>query len=104
MCVLALFNQKDVWTFKEIQEKTRIAPEQLAQSILVLAHPKNNILLKRPNTNTIGDDHRFKFNNDYTGGDRSLIKTPQRRCDAEQQEIVAEEAEIDSAQDAAAAP
>merc|ERR1711964_705283 len=83
MRILTLFNQKDVWTFKEIQEATRIQPEDLlTRSILRMAHPKIHILLKEPNNNTIGDDHTFKFNDGYTGGDRSLIKAPQRRSEA----------------------
>jgi len=65
MCILMLFNQKDIYTFHEISELTQIPASELSRNILSLAHPKVKILLKNPNNKTIADNHQFKFNKKY---------------------------------------
>lgn len=65
MCILNLFNKKDIYTFEQISDLTCIPLEELKRNILSLAHPKVRVLCKNPNTKSIQNNHQFKFNNKY---------------------------------------
>jgi len=65
MCILMLFNRKEIWRFSDIIEETQIPREELCRNILSLAHPKVKVLLKKPNVKNLQDNHEFKFNYKY---------------------------------------
>lgn len=65
MCVLMLFNDHEILTYQEIKQKTGIESEDLERHILALAHPKVNILKKKPNRKQLEDSDQFAFNNKY---------------------------------------
>jgi cullin 3 len=66
MCILMLYNHGDVFTFRQIQELTRISEAELGRHLLSLAHPKVHILVKTPNTRALADDHKFSYNMAFT--------------------------------------
>jgi len=65
MCVLMLFNDNEILTCQEIKQKTGIENEDFERHILALAHPKVNILKKKPNRKQLEDTDQFAFNNKY---------------------------------------
>jgi cullin 3 len=66
MAVLMLFNECDVMTWKQIKDETGIEEDELERYVLAMAHPKVRLLLKRPNSKDLADDHKFKFNTKFT--------------------------------------
>ena len=65
MCILMLYNNYDVLSFKQIEDMTKIPEIELQRQLLSLAHPKVRILKKNPNTKQIAPDHTFEYNNGY---------------------------------------
>lgn len=66
MCILALYNSKNEYTYKDLKDLTSIPDKELQRHMISLAHPKVKILMKSPNTKDIADDHKFSWNEDYT--------------------------------------
>lgn len=67
MCILLLFNDKDVLTLGEIRTKTHIPDLELRRHLISLCTPKNRILKKGSKGRGItSDDDTFTFNHDYT--------------------------------------
>eukprot|EP00457_Paulinella_chromatophora_P002608 gb/GEZN01002613.1/.p1 GENE.gb/GEZN01002613.1/~~gb/GEZN01002613.1/.p1 ORF type:complete len:731 (-),score=119.65 gb/GEZN01002613.1/:115-2307(-) len=66
MCIMMLFNSGDSLTYKHIQEQTNIPADELERHLLSLAHPKVRLLKKNPNNKSLGPDHTFTFNLQYT--------------------------------------
>ena len=75
MFILLLFNEKDIWTFKEICDKTRISRQECLRQIQSMAHPKVKILNKSPNCRQCEDNHKFKINSNYCNS-RRVIHVP----------------------------
>jgi cullin 3 len=75
MLVLLMFNNKQTWTFKEMQDSTGIPKEDLQIAVLSMAHPKVKVMRKAPNTKEVADDHKFQINPKYTNP-RAKIPIP----------------------------
>jgi hypothetical protein len=52
-------------TYKQILDMTGIPRYEIANHLLSLCHPKVNIMLKRPNTKKLEDNHQFQLNAAY---------------------------------------
>jgi cullin 3 len=67
MCILLLYNEKDVLTLGEIRTKTHVPDVELRRHLISLCTPKNRILKKGSKGKGItSDDDTFTFNADYT--------------------------------------
>ena len=67
MCILALFNNRDTLTLKQIREETQIPENELRQHLVSLCTSKHRILRKGSKGKGIsGDDDTFTYNSDYT--------------------------------------
>jgi len=67
MCILLLFNDKDVLTLSQIRNETSIPDQELRRHLISLCTPKNRILKKGSKGKGISsDDDTFTFNSDYT--------------------------------------
>ena len=81
MCILMLFNNCNILTWKDIKTKLEIhennvnVVQNLMANILGLAHPKIKILLKKPKCQELKDDDKFKLNIKYTN-ERYRIRVP----------------------------
>jgi cullin 3 len=75
MLILLVFNSQLRVTAKEIREITGIPKTQLANHLLSLAHPKVQVLQKRPNSNKLADDHKFMLNANFKSQLR-LVSVP----------------------------
>jgi hypothetical protein len=86
MLVLLLFNNKNTWTFKEMQEATSIPREDLQVAALSMAHPKVKVMRKAPNTKDIQDSHKFQLNPKYQNP-RAKIPIPTLNIKSNKPEI-----------------
>jgi cullin 3 len=78
MMILMLFNgrpPRQPMTFKEMQTLLKVPQQDLASHLLSLSHPKTKILLKKPNTRKLEDDHMFLINAQYFSNVR-LVRVP----------------------------
>ena len=67
MCILLLFNNKDVLTLDQIRTETQIPDQELRRHLISLCTPKHRILKKGSKGKGItSDDDTFTFNVDYT--------------------------------------
>ena len=67
MCILLLFNEKDVLTLNQIRAETQIPDQELRRHLISLCTPKHRILKKGSKGKGItSDDDTFTFNFDYT--------------------------------------
>ncbi|XP_024939142.1 cullin-3 isoform X4 [Cephus cinctus] len=68
MCVLMLFNNRDRWTYEEIQSETDIPERDLVRALQSLAMGKatQRVLLKHPRTKEIEPSHCFSVNDSFT--------------------------------------
>jgi cullin 3 len=66
MCIMMLYNEKDSFTYQEIQERTQIPVRELERHILSLAHPKVGILKKKPNVKKVSPTDVFSYNVDFS--------------------------------------
>lgn len=68
MCILMLYNEKDSFTYKELDDRTLIVEKDLQRALMSLAMGKQNqrILIKHPKTKEIGPDHVFTINDSFT--------------------------------------
>jgi cullin 3 len=66
MCILLLFNNKDVLTLGQIRSETHIPDQELRRHLISLCTPKHRILKKGSKGKGISsDDDTFAFNVDY---------------------------------------
>jgi len=65
MCILLLYNDRDIYSWKEIYSKLKIDKSELERHILALAHPKVKVLNKKPNKKILKDEDTFAFNKKY---------------------------------------
>lgn len=65
MMILLVFNSIKRPTYRQIQDLTSIPRNDCAQHLISLAHPKVNVLLKRPNGPKLDDTHQFMINPSY---------------------------------------
>ena len=49
-------------TFKQILDITGIPSAEIEAHLLSLAHPKVNVLEKKPNSNQLAEEHKFRIN------------------------------------------
>uniref|UniRef100_A0A7S4K5Q3 Cullin family profile domain-containing protein n=1 Tax=Paramoeba aestuarina TaxID=180227 RepID=A0A7S4K5Q3_9EUKA len=63
--VMLLFNEKDVYTFVEIKEKTGLEDKELRRILQSLAVAKIRVLGKKPMTKDVNDDDRFCINQNF---------------------------------------
>ena len=67
MCILVLFNTRDMFTLKQIREETHIPEDELRRHLVSLCTPKHRILRKGSKGKGIsGDDDTFTYNAEYT--------------------------------------
>eukprot|EP00475_Leptophrys_vorax_P035106 TRINITY_DN57500_c0_g2_i2.p1 TRINITY_DN57500_c0_g2~~TRINITY_DN57500_c0_g2_i2.p1 ORF type:complete len:512 (-),score=153.39 TRINITY_DN57500_c0_g2_i2:54-1589(-) len=66
MCIMMLYNEKDSFTYSEIQDRTQIPAKELERHILSLAHPKIGILKKKPNVKKVSPTDVFSYNSDFS--------------------------------------
>ncbi|KAL7554184.1 hypothetical protein ACHAWF_017590, partial [Thalassiosira exigua] len=67
MCILVLFNRRDVLTLAQIREETQIPEDELRRHLVSLCTPKHRILRKGSKGKGIaGDDDTFAYNADYS--------------------------------------
>ncbi|CAB0043995.1 unnamed protein product [Trichogramma brassicae] len=68
MCVLMLFNNREKWTYEEIQNETDIPERDLIRALQSLAMGKatQRVLLKTPKTKEIEPTHIFNVNDNFT--------------------------------------
>ncbi|KAL7298835.1 hypothetical protein TKK_0008574 [Trichogramma kaykai] len=68
MCVLMLFNNREKWTYEEIQNETDIPERDLIRALQSLAMGKatQRVLLKTPKTKEIEPTHVFNVNDNFT--------------------------------------
>lgn len=66
MMIMLLFaTNKKVVTYQEMVDMTGIPKYEIANHILSLCHPKVAVLLKRPNTKELEDNHKFMINSKF---------------------------------------
>lgn len=65
MMILLVFNTAKRVTFGQILTITGIPKQEIAHHLLSLVHPKVAIILKRPNTKTLEENHQFMINPKY---------------------------------------
>jgi len=65
MMILLVFNNFKRVTYKQILDVTGIPRFECANHLLSLCHPKVNVVLKRPNTKKLEDNHQFMLNGGY---------------------------------------
>lgn len=66
MMILLLFSaSKKVVSYQEVVDFTGIPKYEIANHVLSLCHPKVAILLKRPNSSSLEDSHKFMINPKY---------------------------------------
>jgi len=70
-----LFNQKNTWSFQDILDCTRIPKEDCMVHLLSMAHPKVNVLRKKPNNKECQSNHLFQINPNYSNP-RAKIDIP----------------------------
>eukprot|EP00456_Euglypha_rotunda_P000958 TRINITY_DN10166_c0_g1_i3.p1 TRINITY_DN10166_c0_g1~~TRINITY_DN10166_c0_g1_i3.p1 ORF type:complete len:346 (+),score=37.27 TRINITY_DN10166_c0_g1_i3:149-1039(+) len=66
MSILMLYNGSTSFTYAELKKATNIPDSELERHLLSLAHPKVRVLRKTPNNKTIGSEHVFAWNTQYT--------------------------------------
>lgn len=68
MCILILYNQRDMYTYKELLVKTQIPEKDLTRALMSLAMGKQNqrILIKTPKTKEMEHEHQFIINDNFT--------------------------------------
>jgi len=65
MMILLVFNQLKTATFKQILDKTNIPRNDIVNHLMSLAHPKVQVLAKKPPTSALEDAHMFRINPAY---------------------------------------
>jgi hypothetical protein len=87
MMIMLAFENGKIQSFKDFQEVTGFSAIDLATPLLSLAHPKVGVLLKRPNTSNLLDDHQFMINPRWDGPKYFKVplfnlkkKTPEQRA------------------------
>lgn len=76
MCILVLFNTRDMFTLKQIREETHIPEDELRRHLVSLCTPKHRILRKGSKGKGIsGDDDTFTYNAEYTSK-MTRVKVP----------------------------
>jgi cullin 3 len=75
MCILMLFERKEVFTYAEIKAETKIPEQELQRHLLSLAHPKVRVLRKQPNNKELAPEHQFAWNHEYKSN-RHRVKIP----------------------------
>ncbi len=67
MCILLLFNERDILTLRQIRSETNIPDQELRRHLISLCTPKHRVLKKGSKGKGISsDDDTFTFNSDYT--------------------------------------
>ncbi|KAL7466447.1 hypothetical protein ACHAXS_006743 [Conticribra weissflogii] len=76
MCILVLFNNRDVLTLAQIRNETNIPEDELRRHLVSLCTPKHRILRKGSKGKGIsGDDDTFTYNAEYTSK-MTRVKVP----------------------------
>jgi len=76
MCILVLFNTRDMLTLKQIRDETHIPEDELRRHLVSLCTPKHRILRKGSKGKGIsGDDDTFTYNAEYTSK-MTRVKVP----------------------------
>ncbi|KAM8839512.1 LOW QUALITY PROTEIN: cullin-3-B-like [Synchiropus picturatus] len=67
MTILMLFNNRDKWTFEEIQQETDIPERELVRALQSLACGKQTqrVLIKEPRSKEVEKDHEFTVNDQF---------------------------------------
>lgn len=65
-CCLLLFNESDTLSYREIQERLLLPPEEVTRLLHSLSCSKYKILIKNPNNKTISSVDTFTYNNGFT--------------------------------------
>jgi cullin-4 len=65
MMILLVFNSFKRVTYKQMLDFTGIPKGEIANHLLSLCHPKVSVLLKRPNSKKLEDNHQFMINPQY---------------------------------------
>ena len=65
MCILALYNKKNQYTFQDILNETQIPRDELKRHIISMSLPKFQILRKKPNDKGIRATDVFSINYDF---------------------------------------
>lgn len=73
MIVLTVFNDQNIWTFKQILEITNISCNELENVLLTMCHPKVGILLKQPNRRQFNANDRFCINSRYSNPNKLVF-------------------------------
>lgn len=68
MCILMLYNDRDIYSYQELAEKTQIPEKDLTRALMSLAMGKQNqrILVKHPKTKEIEPGNQFTINDSFT--------------------------------------
>ncbi|ETO24401.1 hypothetical protein RFI_12758 [Reticulomyxa filosa] len=65
MCVLMLFNQHEILTWKQMKTLTGIDQDALEKHVLGLVHPKMKLVLKKPSRRELNDTDKFMLNKGF---------------------------------------
>lgn len=86
MMIILLFNTNKRVTLKQMVDMTGIPLIELSNHLLSLCHPKVSVLLKKPNTKQLADDHLFQLNSAYKNPLRKIVIPVMRINDVEASE------------------
>jgi len=73
MMILLLFNANKKVTFQQICEVTGVPKFEISHHLLSLVHPAVKVLLKKPSTKALEDDHMFMVNPKYFNRLRRVV-------------------------------
>jgi cullin 3 len=65
MMIMLIFNTTKTVSFKQLLDFTGVPKYDLGHHLLSLAHPKVSVLLKRPASKTLEEEHQFMINPKY---------------------------------------
>jgi hypothetical protein len=65
MMIMLIFNTTKTVSFKQMLDFTGVPKYDIGHHLLSLAHPKVSVLLKRPASKTLEEDHQFMINPKY---------------------------------------
>merc|ERR1739838_856223 len=81
MTIMLKFNEKGMWTYKEIQQATGIPmqTEDMERAMLSLIHPNLKLLQKKPNNKTCGPDDIFRINPKFKNQRARIVVAPYKQ-------------------------
>lgn len=83
--ILLLFNQKSVYSFKEMKEIFSLDAEELRKTLYSLYYMKEKLLLKNNEAKTINESDEFRLNEQYQSKQKMIkVNSVQKKETAEE--------------------